>query len=65
MSVVSFALAVVFIINRFLSSSLDTFPQISTHITDWQGRTQGGVLGLKPLLELDILQKLFYLRKRD
>jgi len=28
-----------------------------------QGRTQGGVLGLTPPLELDILQKLYYLRK--
>jgi len=30
-----------------------------------QGRTQGGGLGLglKPLLELDILQKFYYLRK--
>jgi len=28
-----------------------------------QGRTQGGGLGLKPPLELDILQKLYYLRK--
>jgi len=28
-----------------------------------QGRTQGGGLGLKPLLELDILQKFDYLRK--
>jgi len=28
-----------------------------------QGRTQGGVLGLKPPLELDILQKFYYLRK--
>jgi len=30
-----------------------------------QGRTQGGVLGLKPPLELDILRKLYYLRKGD
>jgi len=29
-----------------------------------QGRTQGG-LGLKPPLELDFLQKLYYLRKGD
>jgi len=29
-----------------------------------QGRTQGR-LGLKPPLELDILQKLYYLRKGD
>jgi len=28
-----------------------------------QGRTQGGGLGLKPPLELDILRKLYYLRK--
>jgi len=28
-----------------------------------QGRTQGGVLGLTPPLELDILQKFYYLRK--
>jgi len=28
-----------------------------------QGRTQGGVWGLNPPLELDILQKLYYLRK--
>ena len=28
-----------------------------------QGRTQRGVLGLKPPLEVDILQKLYYLRK--
>jgi len=29
-----------------------------------QGRTQGGLgLGLTPPLELDILQKLYYLRK--
>jgi len=25
-----------------------------------QGRTQGGVLGLKPPLQLNILQKLYY-----
>jgi len=30
-----------------------------------QGRTQGGGMGLKPTLELDILQKLYYLRKGD
>jgi len=32
---------------------------------DYQGRTQGrwGGLGLTPPLELDILQKLYYLRK--
>jgi len=29
------------------------------------GRTQGGVLGLKTPLELDILQKLYNLRKSD
>jgi len=28
-----------------------------------QGLTQGGGLGLTPPLELDILQKLYYLRK--
>ena len=28
-----------------------------------QGRTQGGGLGLNSPLELDILQKLYYLRK--
>ena len=28
-----------------------------------QGRTQGGGLGLNPPLELDILQKIYYLRK--
>jgi len=33
------------------------------HIVDSQGRTQGGFLGLNPPLELDILQKLYYLRK--
>jgi len=30
-----------------------------------QGRTQGGVLGLKPPLHLDILRKVHYLRKGD
>jgi len=38
-----------------------------THVTTVpynQGRTQGGgILGLTPPLELDILQKLYYLRK--
>jgi len=28
-----------------------------------QGRTQGGGLGIKKPLELDILQKLYHLRK--
>jgi len=31
----------------------------------YQGRTQGGGLGLTPPLELDILQKLYHLRKGD
>jgi len=30
-----------------------------------QVRTQGGGLGFKPPFELDILQKLYYLRKGD
>ena len=34
-----------------------------TNSTLMQGRTQGGGLGLTPPLELDILQKLYYLRK--
>ena len=29
----------------------------------YQGRTQGGVLGLNPPIEHDILQKIYYLRK--
>jgi len=38
-------------------------PYISS-CTFMQGRTQGG-LGLNPSLELDILQKIYYLRKGD
>jgi len=30
-----------------------------------QGRTQGGGLGVKHPVELDILQKLYYLRKEE
>jgi len=41
------------------------YPLYGYCYTDRQGRTQGGVLGLKPLLELDILHKRYYLRKRD
>jgi len=31
----------------------------------YQGRTQGGGLGLNPTLEIHIFQKLYYLRKGD
>jgi len=35
------------------------------YLSQTQGRTQGGALGLKPPLQLDIIRKVHYLRKGD
>jgi len=45
-------------------SDIAVFVRLRVCMSQFQGRTQGG-LGLKPPLELDFLQKLDYLRKGD
>jgi len=53
--------------NIFLATSgkIHYCPSSGKNLSDAQGRTQGGFGVEPPHLELDILQKLYYLHKGD